>query len=401
MLLAMSDFDPFALAARQIALDRAATAGIPELFARKRARLAPSPHAFLRGSAPLFYEILARRPDLAGGPAGDGWLVGDMHLENVGAYRTDEDEVVFGINDFDDGTIGPLRYDVLRLSTSVILAGRGFRATAAQSIRLVEHLVSAYLSARAGGDAPDTPAIVAELVEKVEFRNQQDLLDARAPKDAHGKRHFLRPERYLDLPPEVETGVPLLLGAYLTALGNRAPAKSTTWKIEDAAQRVAGNGSLGVQRIAVLVRERDGDERIVELKECRTPSSNVLFTPPAGRFSHPGERVVMAARALLVAPPRLLAGFQAEGLSFAGRRLFPQEDKLNLDTLHTGSTLDGLVRQIGYILGAAHARGLAALGTTPVPKLWTGPEIGAVIDHAVEMAGLLEGVYLTWARRIV
>lgn len=46
-----------------------------------------SPHAFLRGAAPLFYEILAARPDLAAGPPGEGWIVGDMHLENVGAYR--------------------------------------------------------------------------------------------------------------------------------------------------------------------------------------------------------------------------------------------------------------------------------------------------------------------------
>ena len=30
-----------------------------------------------------------------------------MHLENVGAYRSDADEVVFGLNDFDDATIGP------------------------------------------------------------------------------------------------------------------------------------------------------------------------------------------------------------------------------------------------------------------------------------------------------
>src|SRR5580704_15955835 len=121
MLGPMTDFDPFALAARQADMDRDATQRIPALLDRKRLRLAPAPFAFLRGSAPLFYEILAARPDLAAGPAGDGWIVGDMHLENVGAYRNDADEVVFGLNDFDDATIGPLRCDVLRLSTSVLL----------------------------------------------------------------------------------------------------------------------------------------------------------------------------------------------------------------------------------------------------------------------------------------
>src|SRR5262249_26764415 len=119
---AMTDLSPFALASRQIALDRAATAAIPALFQRKKERILGSPHAFLPGSATLFYEILPARPDLAGGPDGEGWLVGDCHLENVGAYRTDADEVVFDLNDFDDATIGPWRLDVVRLTTSVLLA---------------------------------------------------------------------------------------------------------------------------------------------------------------------------------------------------------------------------------------------------------------------------------------
>jgi len=165
----MSDLGPFTLAARQIELDRAATAQIPALFDRKKVRLAPSPHTFFRGSAPLFHEILAARPDLAAGPAGDGWIVGDMHLENVGAYRNGADEVVFALNDFDDGTIGPLHLDVLRLSTSVLLAGRGFRA-GAQSISLVEHVLGAYLDALGGGAAPAVPDVVRDLVQCVKDR---------------------------------------------------------------------------------------------------------------------------------------------------------------------------------------------------------------------------------------
>jgi uncharacterized protein (DUF2252 family) len=395
----MSELDPFGLALRQIALDRAATAAIPSLFERKVARLGPSPHAFLRGSAPLFAEILAARPDLAAGPAGDGWIVGDMHLENVGAYRTDADDVVFGINDFDDATIAPLRLDVLRLSTSVLLAGRGFRASGAESVALVEHLVGAYLRALAGGAPPAPADLVHDLVQKVKARSKKDLLDARAPADARGKRRFVRGERYLDLPPDVEARVPALLAAYVAALGDRAPGKAGEWKIEDAAQRVAGNGSLGVLRLALLVRDHAGDERLVELKECRASSMEAAFPSPAGRWSNPAERVVHGARALLPAPPRHLAAVQAEGRSLAGRRLFPQEDKLALDTMRTGAALSGLVQQIGDLLGRAHARGLAALGA-PAPGPWTAAEVAAMVDHAAALAGMMEGIYLAWVRRI-
>ena len=70
-------------------LDRERTKRFPELFVRKLQRMSSSPLAYLRGAAPLFYEILAARPELASGPAGEGWIVGDMHLENFGAYRPD------------------------------------------------------------------------------------------------------------------------------------------------------------------------------------------------------------------------------------------------------------------------------------------------------------------------
>jgi uncharacterized protein (DUF2252 family) len=397
ILPGMSDLDPFALAARQMDLDRESTRRLPTLLDRKRQRLAPSPFTFFRGSAQLFYEVLSQRPELAAGPAGDGWIVGDMHLENVGAYRDDADEVVFGLNDFDDATLGPLRYDVLRYATSVLLASRGFQATGAQAIALVEHAVGAYLKARGGAAAPATPAPVDKLIAQVQGRSNRALLDDRAPV-AHGKRCFLRGDRYLDLPPDIEARVPALLAAYVAALGDRAPTHASAWKVEDAAFRIAGNGSLGVLRVAVLVKDHAGDERLVELKESREPSPSALFSPPPGHWTHQGERCAFAARALCVAPPRRLAPVRVDEVSFVGRRLFPQEDKVDLDRMRAGAKLDELVAFIAHVLGAGHARGVKALGGAP-PPAWTGAEVDAVVDHAVALAGLLEGVYLAWVRR--
>jgi uncharacterized protein (DUF2252 family) len=212
------------------------------------------------------------------------------------------------------------------------------------------------------------------------------------------ERRFVRGDRYHDLSPDVAARVPALLAAYVVALGARAPAKASSWSLEDAAFRVAGNGSLGVLRVALLVRDHDGDERLLELKECHEPSPSALFAPPPGHWTHPAERSANAARALCPAPPRILAPVRFETWSFVGRRLFPQEDKLAVETMHVGAKLDELVTYIGHVLGAGHARGVAALGTAR-PAPWTGAEVSAVIDHAVELAGLLSGVYLAWSRR--
>src|SRR5271169_2330861 len=83
----MIRIDSVRLARRQIELDKERTARFPHLFSHKVERMTASPLALLRGSAPLFYQLLERHPVLHEGAPGEGWLVGDAHVENFGAYR--------------------------------------------------------------------------------------------------------------------------------------------------------------------------------------------------------------------------------------------------------------------------------------------------------------------------
>jgi uncharacterized protein (DUF2252 family) len=191
MLGRMMPFDPALLARRQIASDRAKTASFPGLFERKLRRMSASPLAFLRGAAPLFYSLLAERPRLAEGPAGEGWLTGDMHLENFGAYRPDPlsfrsakarraTRAVFDMNDFDDAIVGPFRFDVLRLTTSLILGGRELGADGVEVLSLCEALLDAYVEAAFGRPRPLVySAPVEALIEQVRARSRKKLLDGR------------------------------------------------------------------------------------------------------------------------------------------------------------------------------------------------------------------------------
>ncbi len=125
------------LAARQLELDQERTQRFPAMRPRKLARMSESPFAFLRGAAPLFYEILENHPEFADGPLGEGWLVGDLHLENFGAFSparangasSEKHAAVFNLNDFDEAVRGPWRWDVLRLLTSLILSARELGAS--------------------------------------------------------------------------------------------------------------------------------------------------------------------------------------------------------------------------------------------------------------------------------
>ncbi len=379
----------YELAQRQLEIDREILADRSLLALRKQKRLTQSPLGFFRGSAPLFYELLSREPALAL-PDGDvGYVVGDMHIENVGAYRTDSDSVTFDLNDFDDAARAPLWVDRLRLAVSVLLAGRSFDATAPECLTLVSDLLTAYDDALTGAVLPELPKPVVALIDAAGRRTRKQLLDMRAPPSG-GQRRFTRGDRYSDLRQEELAAVSALVEQYRRALGDRAPQHAARWRLVDAAYRVAGTGSLGRRRIALLVADADGTERIFELKEA-APSSCERLVGPSG--VEPSLRVVSAARALVASPPRQLAALGATPLgSLIGRKLCPEEDKLDLARLSVGPKLAGVARVVGALLGQAHRRDASPAALSPVG------DHEDLIDRAVSIAGVMEAVYLAYAR---
>jgi uncharacterized protein (DUF2252 family) len=409
-----SDLDPGVLADRQLTLDRERTKRFPDLFVRKLQRMSSSPLAYLRGAAPLFFEILAARPELAEGPAGEGWIVGDMHLENFGAYRPDplgsadnppasskkQRVVRFDLNDFDDAIVGPWRLDVLRLTTSLLLGGRELGANGLVALTRCDQMLDAWArSAFDGAAVPDEqPAPISALTEQVRARSKTALLDARTAVTA-GKRHFVRGPRYADLPAEVVSAVPAAFESYIAALPDEDRPHKGSVEIIDCALRIAGTGSLGGLRIAVLVKGKGGPDGgwIFDMKEQGEPSASTLLGAPA---IVPAERVCTAFRAAVERPPRMLGSTVLRGsggtakLSMFVHKLSPQEDKLNLRRLR-GADLPGLATYLGALLGSAHAR-----SATKAPKRWAAADLATIRAHAIALAGIHEAVYLDLCERM-
>jgi uncharacterized protein (DUF2252 family) len=391
--------DPRALARFQIQRDRAATRGVKGLFEHKLERMSASPLAFLRGAAPLFYEILKSRPELAKGPPGKGWLTGDMHLENFGAYRPDHNAAserggepapaVFDLNDFDDAIVGPFYFDVLRLTTSLILGGRELGANGVRVLKLCDLLLAAYVRALGGSKAGGAlPPPIARLVEQVKDRPLVTLLNARTVGHGDGRR-FEIGLRYKKLEPAIAKKVPAAFAKYVASLrDDERGDEPERFKVIDVARRIAGTGSLGSLRIAVLVQGKGGHDGqwVFDLKEQGAPSLSVLLGAPK---LGPAERVVTAARACLEHPPRMLGTTTLGATPLFGRRLAPQEDKLDLTHIDHDD-LGPLATSLGWLLGRAHRRGAKQLP----PKAWSSAACALIVDHAITLAGIHEAVYL-------
>lgn len=391
-----SHFDPIALAKKQLQRDRDATKRHEGLFAHKMDRMMSSPLAFLRGAAPLFYELLDKIPELAQGPAGEGWITGDLHLENFGAFKPsghfeDGETAVFDLNDFDDCTIAPLRFDVLRLTTSLILGGRELGCDGRRSLSLCDELLGSYAKhLRSNAALPPEPPCVHTLTKTASNRPRTVLLDART-EVVKGARRFVRGPRYQDLKPDVRRAAPKAFDAYVQRLDEKDRPKKHQLEIVDAAFRVAGTGSLGCLRVAVLVVGKGGRDGhwVFDMKSEGTPSSANLVRMPK---MNGAERVLSGMRACLAHPPRLAGTTSLLGLPMLVRRLTPQEDKLELAKI-PGRELDALARYLGALTGRAHRR-----GATKIPKgSWKDAELAEVLEHAIRLAGIHESTYLAIA----
>jgi uncharacterized protein (DUF2252 family) len=412
----MLSMDPIRLARRQLEIDRERTSRF-DLFDQKVARMTASPLAFLRGSAPLFYELLERHPPLSDGPGGEGWVVGDAHLENFGAFRAgalslrdsrrtrDNERVVFDLNDFDEALVGPWRFDVVRLITSLVLGGRELGASGPSTLELCDALVSAYVDAVFHLRRPTSlPAPIASLIDKVRARTRQQLLDARTHL-VRGERRFVLGPRYRPLPKKLRAKVERAFARYTKGLPEAERSPDRALEVIDAAFRVAGNGSLGSLRVAVLVRGKGGTNGawIFDMKEESTPAAaslvrklergqradvNLGSRPPRLK---PAERVCAANHACLAQPPRMIGSTRLRGLSMLVRRLAPQEDKLDLGKLRS-EDLPALARHLGALLGAAHRRGVKRLPKKP----WSNENRARLLGNAIALAGVHEATYLAY-----
>jgi len=93
---------------------------LPQMLELKYEAMAENVFRFFRGTCHLFYQRLAKFSAVPASPA--VWVCGDLHLENLGSYRADNELVYFDLNDFDESLLAPSLWELLRLMASIFVA---------------------------------------------------------------------------------------------------------------------------------------------------------------------------------------------------------------------------------------------------------------------------------------
>ena len=113
---------------------------VQALLPLRHERMSASAFAFYRGGAAVMANDL--------GPLPSSGLVtqlcGDAHLSNFGVFAAPDRSLVFDVNDFDETHPGPFEWDVFRLATSFVLAGRDIGLPADDTAAAATAAASAY-----------------------------------------------------------------------------------------------------------------------------------------------------------------------------------------------------------------------------------------------------------------
>lgn len=376
---------------------------VPALLPERYRRMRADALAFFRGSAPLYYARFRAAPALAGGPV--GWLCGDAHLENFGSYRGDNGLVYFDLNDFDEALLGPLPWDVGRLVVSVRLAAARFGQTAGGQQAWGGVVLAAYATALAGGkpyllERATARGLVRQLLKNVAHRRQRELLAGRvSQRPSWHFRHRPAPALRL-LPPLEHQAVLRTVEAW-----RQAQPTPPCGPLLDVAGRIAGVGSLGVPRYALLARSRQPGKlpRLLDLKLALPAAPARYCSVVQPRWPNEAVRVVAAQGYLQAVCPALLQPLELAGLPFVLRALQPVADKLDLrHFINDAAGLRAALADLGHLLAWAHLRATGHQGAASPDELRA---FGAatqwqdeLLAFAAEAQGVVEADYAAFTR---
>ncbi|WP_369265513.1 DUF2252 domain-containing protein [Streptomyces sp. R35] len=348
---------------------------IPELTPIRVGRMAATPFAFLRGSAGLMAYDLARTPVTGIGAQ----ICGDAHAANFGLYGDARGGLVIDLNDFDETVHGPWEWDLKRLATSLVLAGREAGADEDTCRAAAHDTVGSYrrtmrLLAKlpvldawnaiadeelvSHTDAHDLLGTLERVSEKARA-NTSGRFAAKSTQavDGGGRRFVDAPPVLRRVPDAEAAAVAASLEQYLTTLSEDRLPLLARYAVHDVAFRVVGTGSVGTRSYVVLLLDHRGEPLVLQVKEARA-SALLPHLATAGHaipeVQHEGRRVVLGQKRMQVVSDILLGWTTVDGRPFQVRQFRNRKGSVDPAAL-AADQIDDYARMTGALLARAHA----------------------------------------------
>jgi uncharacterized protein (DUF2252 family) len=354
-------FDPIDVL-RQSGKDR-----IPQLLPVKFKLMSESPFVFFRGSV----EIMAADLGEARHTKIEVQMCGDAHVKNFGFFATPDEHIALDINDFDETQRGPWEWDVKRMATSIILAGRlaghaDSRCKDATRVFIGEYCewirrfaaMPSIAVARHRALRNLRDPVMQSALKKAERTSPLDSLRTLTHKDRRGKRSFMyRRDSVWDVKGEEAKSVLRALKDYRDTLAPDRQMLFDRYTPVDVGFKVVGTGSMGTRDYIVLLLGRHGGENdplFLQIKE-EPPSAYAGYYKDRSAPPHQGERVVRGQRALQVFSDLLLGWCSIAGRDYLVRQMNDHKSSVAPEELK-GDRLLEYGKVCAELLAKGHAR---------------------------------------------
>ncbi|MFT8520834.1 DUF2252 domain-containing protein [Gluconobacter oxydans] len=286
---------------------------IADLLPIRHQRMKASPFAFLRGAAAVMASDLSFTPKT-------GLRVqscGDCHLDNFGCYPSPEGLPVFDINDFDETAPATFEWDLKRLATSLVLAGREASLSEKHCRRLAVSAVQHYVDEiarlsklpplQAWNERIDVRAVIDGIVDdKIRTGMMEKIQSELGAISGHfGMIDPKSTGRLKEHPPFV-TRLPqhndIVRGAFARYVSDLPPERRIVlerYALQDVLFKVVGIGSVGTFCALGLFTTADNEPLILQIKEAQTsvlePFQGAVDLPNHGERVVTGQRIMQAS----------------------------------------------------------------------------------------------------------
>ena len=369
-------------------LDASTRGRVPALVELKKQLMAASPFGYYRGAVP----VMAYDLSLVSNTGICNQLCGDAHVRNLGAFAAPDGRLVFDINDFDETIVAPFEWDLKRMATSLVLAGRATggknvacreaaamfldtyrrmmgmfsRMTVLDVARFQVHRLQDVLPVQGILRMAERATPMHTLLTLTEVKQSAIEPKAKGVKGAKVKEGPPRTaERVFKSEPPTLTRVTgdmaaKVVGSLAKYAESILPERRhflAQYRPVDVAFKVVGTGSVGMRDYVVLM-EGNGpkDPLFLQIKE-ETKSAYAPYVAAHARKEreNQGQRVVEGERAMQLQSDPFLGWTEMEGGDYLVRQLNDHKASINLETLKPAGLLE-YAAVCGEMLARGHAR---------------------------------------------
>lgn len=344
-------------------------------LATKMSTMAASAFNFYRGTDHIFYQDMTNLPASAYTTAQTGftWIGGDAHIGNFGAWQDSSGNNVFSVDDFDEGYLGQYVWDLRRLATSMVLAGRANGLADSDITTAINTMVSAYMSEmndfKGSSDElsfqlknGNTSGAVQDTISDSKGDSRSSLLSKYTQVSGSTRTFQTIANTLAPVNSATYNAISAAMNSYISSIASSKRYAASYYQVKDIRQKLgSGVGSLGKLRYYVLVEgpsTSTSDDVILELKQ-ELPS--VVAEADNGQLPAPdygnneAERVAMTAKAQTLNADVLIGYAMINGMAFYFHEKSPFEEDFDYTQLTSAGKLNTAATYLGQALASAHA----------------------------------------------